>query len=211
MRVDFSVPVEFEDVPIGMDLNQAWAEVNTNNARASLAEQQDQESLATMAETLHQISQILGKVGVVYAANCLHSFESEPSLASLAVAVLDFPYGDDITVAARGALHGILDNRGAAWSGSLINAPCGQIAVFTGGQDYKIPANLAPDGEETVVSTAQFHAVVPVPALPGGTGQYMCLIAFSTPNINHWEKCYAPIMAAVLRSLRFTDRQDVDH
>lgn len=38
IRLNFSVPVEFEDVPIGIDLNQAWAEVSTNNARASLAE-----------------------------------------------------------------------------------------------------------------------------------------------------------------------------
>ncbi len=33
----------------------------------------------------------------------------------------------------------------------------------------------------------------------------MCLMAFSTPNVGHWEECYAPVMAAVLRSLRFTE------
>ncbi|MFI0962504.1 hypothetical protein ACH4S8_14045 [Streptomyces sp. NPDC021080] len=33
----------------------------------------------------------------------------------------------------------------------------------------------------------------------------MCLMAFSTPQVTHWERCYAPVMAGVLRSLRFTE------
>jgi len=205
MRVDFSVPAEFVDIPIGIDFNEAWAEANANNARVSLAAQQDQASLTTMAETLHRVSQILNDVGVVYAANCLHSFEGEPSLASLAVAVFDLPYGDDTATAARGALRSILDYRGAEWSGSVIDAPCGPVAVFTGGQNYKVPSDLAPDGKEAEISTAQFHAVIPMPPVADIAGQRMCLIAFSTPNISHWEACYAPIMATVLRSLRFTE------
>jgi len=38
----------------------------------------------------------------------------------------------------------------------------------------------------------------------------MCLLSFSTPNIDHWEKCYAPIMVSVLRSLRFSEDGQTD-
>lgn len=151
IRIDFRVPAEFVEVPIGIDPHRAWAEVNARNARAKSS------------------------------------------------------YGDDLFTAARGVLHGILDHRGAEWSGSLLDAPCGQIAVLVGGQFYRIPSGFTSDGEEAVVPTAQLHAVVPIPAPTGSAGQSMCLIALSTPSISHWEKCYAPIMATVLRSLRFTD------
>ncbi|MGE6738421.1 hypothetical protein, partial [Streptomyces sp. NPDC059900] len=101
-------------------------------------------------------------------------------------------------------LRSILKSRGAGWSGSVIDAPCGQAAVFTGGQEYALPAALSTNGEEIRVLTAQFHAVIPIPADLGDAEQRMCLIAFSTPQVTHWEDCYAPIMAGVLRSLRFT-------
>ncbi|MGW7407361.1 hypothetical protein ACWGI9_27205 [Streptomyces sp. NPDC054833] len=146
---------------------------------------------------------------MVYAANCLHSFEGEVSLGSLAVAVVDYSYGDNAATAARGSLRGILDSRGDGWTGSVIDAPCGQAAVLTGGQSYVLPPAFSPTGEETEILTAQFHAVIPVPQRVGD-GQRMCLMAFSTPQITHWEKCYAPIMAHVLRSLRFTEESQGD-
>lgn len=205
IQVDFSIPVDFEDIPIGADFETAWAEVNRRNAHVSLTSDQDQKKLTEMAQAVHRISRLLGEVGVVYAANCLHSFQGEPSLGSLAVAVVDFPYGHEPATAARGTLRGVLDSRGPEWAGSVIDAPCGPAAVFTGGQSYTLPPLFSPNGEEIELLTAQFHAIIPISPEAGGDGQRMCLLAFSTPNIAHWEMCYAPIMASVLRSLRFTE------
>ncbi|MGW0827458.1 hypothetical protein [Streptomyces sp. NPDC002845] len=204
IRVDFSVPVEFEDILIGADFETAWAELNRRYARPSTTGDLDQEKLSEMARALHQVSRLLKEVGVVYAADCLHSFQGEPSLGTLAVAVVDFPYGDDAATAARGTLRGVLESRGPEWAGSVIDAPCGPAAVFTGGQIYTLPPVSSPDGEAVEVLTAQFHAMIPVPAKTSGDGRQMCLVAFSTPNVGHWEHCYAPIMANVLWSLRFT-------
>lgn len=209
IRVDFSVPSEFEEMPLGMDFDAAWAEMNTRSVHGSLTAETDQQSLTELARTLQRISCFLDEVGVVYAANCLHSFEGEISLGSLTVAFVDYSYGDDAATAARGTLHGVLESRGEGWTGSVIDAPCGQAAVFTGGQSYVLPPAFSPNGEDIEVLTAQFHAVIPVP-LEVGNKQRMCLVAFSTPQVTHWEKCYAPIMVNVLRSLRFTgDRQEI--
>ncbi|MFJ6833876.1 hypothetical protein [Streptomyces sp. NPDC091209] len=86
----------------------------------------------------------------------------------------------------------------------MIDAPCGKAAVFTGGQSHVLPPTFSPTGEQIEVLTAEFHAMIPVVS-EGGGEQRMCLIAFSTPQITHWERCYAPVMAGVLRSLRFTE------
>lgn len=204
IRVDFSVPSEFEEMPLDMDFDTAWATVNARSTSASLTPETEQQPPAEMARTLQQISRLLAEAGVVYTANCLRSVEGETSIGSLAVAVVDFPYGDDPATAVRGTLRGILDSRRGGWAASVIDAPCGQAAVFTGSQIYVLPAVFSPSGEELKVLTAQFHAIIPIPPKAGGGGQHMCLVAFSTPQIAHWERCYAPIMATVLRSLHFT-------
>jgi hypothetical protein len=204
IRVDFSVPSEFEEMPLDMDFDTAWATVNARSTAASLAPEAEQQPRAEMARTLQRISRLLAEVGVVYTANCLWSVEGETSIGSLAVAVVDFPYGADPATAVRGTLRGILDSRREGWAASVIDAPCGQAAVFTGSQIYVLPAVFSPSGEELKVLTAQFHAIIPIPPKAGGGGQRMCLVAFSTPQIAHWERCYAPIMATVLRSLHFT-------
>ncbi|MGW8743237.1 hypothetical protein [Streptomyces sp. WAC 04229] len=204
IRVDFSVPTDFEDIPIGADFETAWTELNRRYARLASTEDLDHEKLRHMAGALHQVSRFLKEVGVVYSADCLHLFRGEPSLGSLAVAVVDFPYGGDTATAARGALRGVLESRGPAWAGSVIDAPCGPAAVFTGGQSFTVSPDFSPGGEAVDVLTAQFHALIPVPESAGGEGR-MCLIAFSTPNVSHWDECYAPLMAKTLRSIRFTE------
>jgi hypothetical protein len=209
IRVEFSIPSEFEEVPLGIDFDTAWAEVNTRSACESSAPDAEQQR-AEMACTLQRISRFLQQAGVVYAANCLHSFGGELSLGSLAVAVMEFPYGEDVATAVRGTLRGVLDSRGDGWTASVIDAPCGQAAVFIGGQSYVLPPVFSPSGAEIEVLTAQFHAIVPIPPEAGGHGQRMCLLAFSTPQTTHWEKCYAPIMATILRSLRFTQEDPAD-
>ncbi|WP_121747488.1 hypothetical protein [Streptomyces sp. E2N166] len=210
IRVDFSVPVDFEDIPVGADFETTWTELNRRYARPSMTGDLDREKLGQMARALYQVSRFLKEVGVVYAADCLHSLQGEPSLGSLAVAVVDYPYGTDTATAARGALQGVLESRGPEWAGSLIDAPCGPAAVFTGCQGYTVSPEFSPNGEPINVLTAQFHAIVPVPAQAGVDGQRMCLLAFSTPNIDHWEKCYAPIMVSILRSLRFSAEGQTD-
>ncbi|MFG2683278.1 hypothetical protein [Streptomyces sp. NPDC048392] len=207
MRVDFSIPVEFEEVPLGMDFAAAWDEVCARGAHESHMTETREKSLSEMARTLEAISRSLAASGVLYAGNCLHSFEGEISLGSLAVAVVDFAYGDDPATAARGTLRGILDSRGENWTGSVIDAPCGQAVVFTGGQRYVLPSVLSPTGERAEVLTAQFHAMIPVPA-GFDEPRRMCLVAFSTPQVTHWEKCYAPLVARILRSLRFAPEDD---
>ncbi|MET7384253.1 hypothetical protein ACFYPT_25380 [Streptomyces sp. NPDC005529] len=202
-RIDFSVPAEFEEVPLGMDFEAAWAEVSARSTYGSATAERDEQSQVQMARALQRISRFLDEGGVVYAANCLRSFEGEVSLGSLAVAIVDYPYGDDAATAARGSLRGVLASRGEGWTGAVVDAPCGKAAVFTGVQSYVLPPSFSPTGEELDVLTAQFHALVPVP-FEAGDGQRICLLAFSTPQITHWERCYAPIMAEVLRSLRFT-------
>ncbi|MDT9701322.1 hypothetical protein [Streptomyces sp. P17] len=204
IRVDFSVPGEFEDIPIGVDFETAWSELNRRCARAPMTGEPDREKLREMARTLHQVSRLLKEVGVVYAADCLHSFQGEPSLGSLAVAVVDFPYGNDPAIAARGTLRGVLESRGPEWAGSVVDTQCGPAAVFTGSQSYTLPPVFSPSSEPVEVLTAQFHAMIPIPAGSDEDGRRMCLIAFSTPNLTHWDTCYAPMMASVLRSLRFT-------
>ena len=205
IRVDFSVPSEFEEMPLDMDFDTAWATVNARSTSTSLAPEGEQKPRAEMARTLQRISRLLAEVGVVYIANCLQSVEGETSIGSLAVAVVDFPYDDDPVTAVRGTLRGILDSRSEGWAASVIDAPCGQAAVFTGSQIYVLPAAFSPSGEELKILTAQFHAIIPIPSKAGAGGQRMCLVAFSTPQIAHWERCYAPIMATVLRSLHFTE------
>ncbi|MFD5818424.1 hypothetical protein [Streptomyces sp. NPDC127038] len=88
MRIDFSVPAEFEEVPLGMDFDAACAEVNARCAYGSSRAGTDEQPLTEMARALQRISRFLGDSGVVYAANCLHSFEGEVSLGSLAVSVV---------------------------------------------------------------------------------------------------------------------------
>ncbi|MFE2355758.1 hypothetical protein [Streptomyces parvulus] len=204
IRVDFSVPTDFEDIPIGTDFETAWAELNRRCARLAGMEDLDQEKLGRMARALHQVSRFLKEAGVVYAADCLHLFRGEPSLGSLAVAVVDFPYGGDTSTAARGALRGVLQSRGPEWAGSVIDAPCGPAAVFTGGQSYTVSPGFSASGESVDVLTAQFHALIPIPESAGAEGR-MCLVAFSTPNVSHWAECYAPLMASTLRSIRFME------
>lgn len=204
MRIDFSVPAEFEEVPLGMDFDAACAEVNARSVYGSSRAGPDDQPLTETARALQRISRFLDDSGVVYAANCLHSFEGEVSLGSLAISVVDYPYGDDATTAARGSLRGVLASRGEGWTGAVFDAPCGTAAVITGGQNYVLPPMSSPTGEQIEVLTVQFHAMIPVPSA-SGDGRRMCLMAFSTPQVTHWERCYAPVMASVLRSLRFRE------
>ncbi|MFJ8190801.1 hypothetical protein ACIQ8D_13675 [Streptomyces sp. NPDC096094] len=209
-HISFSVPVEFEEMPLGADFDDVWVEIRRRCVRASTATKVEQNELAELARTLHKVSRFLDKVGVVYAADCAHMFEGVPSTGSLAVAVVEFPYGRNADTAVRGAVRGILQSRGSEWAGSAIEAPCGPSAVFTGGQAYTVPSVFTPNGEPIDVLTAQFHAIIPIPAQAGVDGQHMCLLAFATPNIDHWERCYAPIMVSVLRSLRFSEEGQTD-
>ncbi|MEU9972442.1 hypothetical protein [Streptomyces sp. NPDC051014] len=191
IRVDFSLPVEFQEIPL--------------ETVAAAGEEAEPAGGAT--QVMRRVSRFLNDVGVVYAADCLHTFEGRPSLGSLAVAVVDQPYGRSAATAARGAVHAVLGARGGGWSGRVVHAPCGPAAVFTGGRTQTLPAPLAPQAGTgpTEVSTAQFHAMIPIPpAAADGEGQHMCLLVFSTPQPAHWEKCYAPVVAGVLRSLRFS-------
>ncbi|MFE1014161.1 hypothetical protein ACFW4M_23065 [Streptomyces sp. NPDC058794] len=110
IRVDFSVPTDFEDIPVGTDFETAWTELNRRYARLAGTEDLDQEKPSHPARALHQVSRFLKEVGVVYAADCLHMFKGEPS------------HGGDAATAARGALRGVLEARGAARSGSVIEA-----------------------------------------------------------------------------------------
>ncbi|MFJ3710778.1 hypothetical protein [Streptomyces sp. NPDC090053] len=201
--MDFTVPTDFVDVPIGIGLDEARAEVNIRNAHPSLAVDEEHQTLSEMAQALHQVSCLLSEVGVVYAASCLRTIAGEPSQGTLAVAITDFPYGDDVTVAARGTLRGVLKSRGAGWSGTVIEIPCGTAAIFTGGQSFTLPATLSYVGEDVEVPTAQFHAVIPVAPIATADRRLMCLIAFATPNVKHWDGHYARMMAEVLRSLHF--------
>lgn len=123
MRIDFSVPAEFEEVPLGMDFDAACAEVNARSAYGSPRAGTDEQPLTEMARALQRISRFLDNSGVVYAANCLHSFEGEVSLGSLAVSVVDYPYGADAATAARGSLRGVLASRGRAGPGQCSTPP----------------------------------------------------------------------------------------
>ncbi|MFE3162753.1 hypothetical protein [Streptomyces sp. NPDC059224] len=191
IRVDFTLPAEFQEIPLEAVATAGEGEGQTNET----------------ARILRRISRFLSDVGVVYAANCLHTVEGRPSLGSLAVAVVDHPYGHSAATAARGTVQAVLESRGEGWSGGVFHAPCGPAAVFTGGRTQVLPAPLASDGGtgRAEVPTAQFHAMIPVPPPEvGGEGLQMCLVAFSTPQVAHWEKCYAPVVAGILRSLRFS-------
>ncbi|MER6532593.1 hypothetical protein ABT215_01985 [Streptomyces sp900105755] len=191
IQVGFSLPVEFKEIPL--------------EAVATAGEGEELPNEAT--PVLRRVSRFLSDVGVVYAANCLHTFEGRPSLGSLAVAVVDYPYGHSATTAARGAVQAVLEARGRGWSGALVHAPCGPAAVFTGGQTQVLSPLFSSGGgaRRAEVPTAQFHAMIPIPPPEaGGEGLHMCLVVFSTPQVAHWEKCYAPVVAGILRSLRFS-------
>ncbi|MER5795621.1 hypothetical protein [Streptomyces sp. NPDC001980] len=190
IRVDFSLPVEFQEIPLGAVATAGEGEGPTNEA----------------TRVLRRVSRFLSDVGVVYAANCLHTFEGRLSLGSLAVAVVDYPYGHSATTAARGAVQAVLGSRGEGWSGAVVHAPCGPAAVFTGGQTQVLSTAFSSDGGtgRAELPTAQFHAMIPIPPEAGGEGLHMCLLVFSTPQVAHWEKCYAPVVAGILRSLRFS-------
>jgi hypothetical protein len=206
IRIDFVVPTEFEEMPLGMDFDTAWAEVTSRTVRDSLVGKRDQRALTEMTHSLQRISSALAEAGVVYTATCLHVLEGELSLGALAVAVIDFPYGSDAHTAARGVMHGMLAARGPGWDGSVIEAPCGQAAVLTGMQNYVLPAVFSPTGEEAEVPVVQFHALVPVPPFQAGaTDRRMCLLAFATPTPGHWGTHYAPVVAKILRSMRFAE------
>lgn len=154
IRVDFSLPAEFQEIPLEAVAATGEGEGQTNEA----------------ARILRRISRFLSDVGVVYAANCLHTVEGRPSLGSLAVAVVDYPYGHSATTAAQGTVQAVLESRGEGWSGGVFHAPCGPAAVFTGGQTQVLPTPLASDGGtgRAEVSTAQIHAMIPVSAARGG-------------------------------------------
>lgn len=126
MRIDFSVPAEFEEVPLGMDFDAACAEVNARSAYGSPRAGTDEQPLTEMARALQRISRFLDNSGVVYAANCLHSFEGEVSLGSLAVSVVDYPYGADAATAARGSLRGVLASRGGGLDRGSVRRPLRQ-------------------------------------------------------------------------------------
>ncbi|MFD6495669.1 hypothetical protein [Streptomyces sp. NPDC060188] len=119
-RIDFSVPAEFEEVPLRMDFEAAWAEVSARSTCGSATAERDEQSQVQMARALQRISRFLDEGRVVYAANCLRSFEGEISLGSLAVAIVDYPYGDDAATAARGSLRGVLASRGEGWTGAVV-------------------------------------------------------------------------------------------
>ncbi|MGW1875920.1 hypothetical protein [Streptomyces sp. NPDC001975] len=136
IRVDFSLPAEFQEIPLGGDFDVPWAEAVLPGERKPVATVSDDEWPSDEAAgAMRRVSCFLSDVGVVYAANCLQVFEGQVSLGSLAVAIVDYPYGHSAATAARGAVQ----------------------------------------------------------AVNG-----------STSRVAHWEKCYAPVVAGILRSLRFT-------
>ncbi|MFE4966451.1 hypothetical protein [Streptomyces sp. NPDC056660] len=211
IRVDFSLPAEFQEIPLGGDFDVAWAEAVLPGEREPVATVRDDEWPSDEAAgAMRRVSCFLSDVGVVYAANCLQVFEGRLSLGSLAVAIVDYPYGRSATTAARGAVQAVLGSRGEGWSGAVVQAPAGPAAVFTGGQTQVLSApfsSFSSDGGpgRAEVPTAQFHAMIPIPPPEaGGAGLHMCLMVFSTSRVAHWEKCYAPVAAGILRSLRFT-------
>ncbi|WP_147472861.1 hypothetical protein [Streptomyces triticirhizae] len=143
------------------------------------------------------VSQILSRMGTLYAGAAFGLINEGPSAATLLVTAQSFPYGADAQVAAEGTLQTLVAQRGSDWTGGIQPLPCGQpAAVVVGARIYELP------GIEPPVPFAELQAFVPVPENPTLREQALLTVTFTTPALPHWDT-YMPAVIRLLRTITF--------
>ncbi|SOD63046.1 hypothetical protein SAMN06297387_108209 [Streptomyces zhaozhouensis] len=199
MDVTFDVPAAFTSIPPGMTHEETLAYTNAQAVEHPSHTAPDPAAV----ERTQAVSQVLSRMGTLYAGAAFGLISEEPSAATLLVTAQSFPYGADAQVAAEGTLQALVAERGPNWTGGVQPLPCGQpAAVVVGGRVYELP------GSERPVPFAELQAFIPVPENPTLPEQALLAVTFTTPALRHWEQ-YMPAVTQLLRTLTFAEKHPV--
>ncbi|WP_329121614.1 hypothetical protein [Streptomyces sp. NBC_01465] len=202
MRVVFEVPPFFQEITPGLDPDAAHtAAITRLGARAAALSEQELDETVT---TYRLASQTLADTGVFYAATCLGTINGDGSMGTLTLARQPLTYRD-ARIAAEGIAEIMTSRRpGGTSTVEMLGLPCGEaVLVFDRTAALRIPAELTEYGADIPIDVAQLQAFVPVPQQTVPGAQELVVVTFGTPSTDHWAD-YCEIMAALLRTLRFT-------
>ncbi len=103
----------------------------------------------------------------------------------------------DAHLASRGLVNALFDPQDDAVAAKPFDLPCGPASVFV--RQVGLPA----DGD-AVLPVGEFQAIVPVPPELSAGREEMVVVAFQTPDLDHWDT-YAQHLVSLLKSIEFDE------
>ncbi|GAA2106594.1 hypothetical protein [Streptomyces synnematoformans] len=197
--VTFEIPAGYNPIPVGLSLVQARELIATPASAAGLAG----DKADILAVQIQQWSAALQAIGAMYAGAYWQWEEDQPRFGVLLVAAQPFAYGD-AHLASRGLVNALRDPEGDAVAARPFDLPCGPASVFVRQVGLPMHGDSAVEGGDSVVPVGEFQALVPVPRELSAGREEMVVVAFQTPDLDHWD-AYAQHLVSLLKSIEFAE------
>lgn len=191
----FEVPGGYSPIPVGLTPAQAREFVAGPASAVGVAGDEAE----NQAVQLQQWSAALQAIGAMYAGAFWQWEEGRPWFGVLLVAAQPLAYGD-AHLASRGLVNVLLDSEADAVAAKPFDLPCGPASVFV--RQVGLPA----DGD-AVLPVGEFQALVPVPPELSAGREEMVVVAFQTPDLDHWDT-YAQHLVSLLKSIEFDEEPE---
>ncbi|WBB59110.1 hypothetical protein O7599_26420 [Streptomyces sp. WMMC500] len=110
----------------------------------------------------------------------------------------------DPHLASRGLPHALRDPEDGAIAAKPFDLPCGPASVFVRQVGLPMGEEQSAAGGDAVVPVGEFQAFVPVPRDLSAGREEMVVVAFQTPDLDHWDT-YAQHLVSLLKSIEFDE------
>ncbi|MCX4757104.1 hypothetical protein [Kitasatospora purpeofusca] len=195
--VEFDVPAVFEEFRATDDPEEAYELVLDRLGERAAELGADRRRALT---DLHLTgSAALGELDALWSGTCVGTLDGQLSTATLTVARLDTadPAPQEAVAAALAEIlapaPGTAVGSGHRRPVRRFEAPAGPVVVAL----EQTPGWQLGGGRSVPLLSAKAHLPLP-PPLPG-----VLIVELTTPDVDHWTDGYAPLLVAVLRSVRF--------
>ncbi|AXI77931.1 hypothetical protein [Peterkaempfera bronchialis] len=194
--VEFEVPPNFVPFQIADDLEHAHEAVLERIGAAAAGLPADRRR--DLVELYAQASAALTEAGAVWSGSWVGTLGDRRSMATLTVTELETGPAPQETAAA-----GLLEVLAPAPAEDgrptgvirRFDAPAGPVVITVG----QLPGwRLSADETVPILSA---KAYLPMP--PGNEG--VLIVELSTPDLDHWQDVFAPLLVQVVRSIRFPE------
>lgn len=194
----FEVPSGYIPIPLGLNLEQARAYASERGERLGVPTGQRE----TQARQLKSWSTALRSFGALF-AGVYWLNEKEPWFGSLLLAAQPLPHGDAY-LASRGLALKLGDEEANGMAARPFDLPCGPASVFVRQIGLPTDGGRSAAGNDAIVLLGEFHAFIPVPPVLSAGREEMVVVAFQTPDLDHWET-YSQHLVSLLKSIEFDE------